>query len=72
MGAVDLHQSDLGSALHARSLLADLLGGGQHPHPAAAMKSFAACLKGLQAAVLVAFVFVVQPPAVGSIPSAQT
>jgi len=47
VGAMDPHQARLGSTLHARTLLAHLLGGGQNPHPAAGHEVFAACLKGL-------------------------
>ena len=60
VGAMDPHQSRLGSTLHARTLLADLLGAGQHPHPAAGHEVLAACFKDLQPAVLVAVALVVQ------------
>jgi hypothetical protein len=57
---MDPHQSRLGSTIHARTLLADLLRGGQHPHPTAGHEVLAACLKDLQPAVLVAVTIVVQ------------
>ena len=57
---MDPHQSRLGSTLHARTLLADLLRGGQHQHPTAGHEVLAACFKDLQPAVLVAVALVVQ------------
>jgi hypothetical protein len=54
VGAMDPHQARLGSTLHARTFLAHLLGGSQHPHPAAGHEALAACFKDLQPAVLVA------------------
>ena len=68
VGAMDPHQAIFGGTSHSGTLLAHLLGGCQHPHPAAGHEVFAACLKGLQSPVLVAVAFVVQAPTCGIAP----